>query len=131
MKLSNGRADQNPHPWRTSGLCVGFVSLMFITTVFVGRSRPVNLRRIQPRSTGTLIDINHADVDTLCLLPRIGPRLARRVVHRRQLIGGFRHPDQLTQVPGIGEVVVSGIRPLAFCGQVERADPGVPGAAPQ
>ncbi|MBI4342776.1 MAG: helix-hairpin-helix domain-containing protein [Candidatus Omnitrophica bacterium] len=48
------------------------------------------------------VDLNAADAATLERLPGIGPSLARRIVAHREARGGFRHPDELLDVPGIG-----------------------------
>jgi hypothetical protein len=48
------------------------------------------------------IAINSADRELLCTLPGIGPVLAERILARRNITGGFKDPQDLLQVKGIG-----------------------------
>ncbi len=57
-----------------------------------------------PRLTAPL-DINSCSVDSLTLLPRVGPVLARRIDEQRRLGVVFHSPDDLQVVPGIGPVL--------------------------
>jgi prefoldin subunit 5 len=54
------------------------------------------------------IDLNAADVDTLCLLPGIGYALARRIIVARS----FETIDDLTRVRGVGLAAVRRWRPF-------------------
>ncbi len=56
------------------------------------------------------ISLAAATVDQLDELDGIGPTLAARIVEWRDRNGGFRSVDDLTQVPGIGEVRLEAIR---------------------
>lgn len=56
-------------------------------------------------------NINTASAAELQRLPRIGPALAERIVAYRQTNGLFRHPDQITEVKGIGEKTLEKLRP--------------------
>ncbi len=49
-----------------------------------------------------LVDLNHATAEELVRLPNIGPSLAQRIVAYREQHGGFEHPEQVQDVPGIG-----------------------------
>ncbi|RJX22843.1 MAG: ComEA family DNA-binding protein [Ammonifex sp.] len=60
--------------------------------------------------SGTLININTADVRTLESLPGIGPALAQRIVEYRDANGPFTSPDDLVNVPGIGEKKLAQLR---------------------
>ena len=57
-----------------------------------------------------LVDINRAEWPELAQLPGIGPELARRIVAHRQEHGGFRSPDDLDRVEGIGPRRLEAIR---------------------
>ena len=57
------------------------------------------------------IDPNKADVDTLCLLPQIGPGIAQRIVSDRQANGPFREVPDLARVSMVGEKTVAAIQP--------------------
>ncbi len=49
-----------------------------------------------------VVDLNYATVEELVRLPNIGPALAQRIVAYREQHGGFEHPEQVQDVPGIG-----------------------------
>jgi competence protein ComEA len=60
--------------------------------------------------SGTLININTADARALESLPGIGPALAQRIVEHRAANGPFTSPDDLINVPGIGEKKLDQLR---------------------
>jgi len=49
-----------------------------------------------------VVDLNRATAEELDALPGIGPGLAQRIVAFREERGGFRAPEELATVPGIG-----------------------------
>ncbi|MFK7788483.1 MAG: ComEA family DNA-binding protein [Phycisphaeraceae bacterium] len=57
------------------------------------------------------INVNRADADTLCLLPRVGPGIAQRVITTRQAEGKFNTPSDLTTVPMIGDKTAAALSP--------------------
>lgn len=59
-------------------------------------------------------NINTASAQDLQRLPRIGPALAGRIVEYRRAHGPFRHPDQITEVRGIGEKTLERLRPWIY-----------------
>jgi competence ComEA-like helix-hairpin-helix protein len=64
-----------------------------------------------PAVTGSdKLNINMADVNGFSTLPGIGPKLAERIVARREEIGSFAELDDLTQVQGIGSVLLERLR---------------------
>jgi len=56
------------------------------------------------------IAINLASHDELVAIPQIGSVLARRIINHRSQYGPFTTIDEVTKVPGIGEVRLSSIR---------------------
>lgn len=58
------------------------------------------------------IDLNAAGPDELELLPRIGPRLAARIVEERTTGGPFESVEALGRVRGIGPRTLERLRPL-------------------
>jgi competence protein ComEA len=58
------------------------------------------------------IPINDASPEELDAIPEIGPALARRIIDHRSRYGPFTTVDELTNVPGIGKVRFSRIRPF-------------------
>ncbi|KGM08788.1 ABC transporter substrate-binding protein, partial [Cellulomonas bogoriensis 69B4 = DSM 16987] len=61
--------------------------------------------------SGTLVDVNRADVSVLETLPGIGPVMAARIVEHRTA-RPFTSVDELIEVTGIGPKVLAGIRDL-------------------
>lgn len=59
---------------------------------------------------GMPLNVNRAGAEELGLLPGIGPRLAERIIEARESIGRFSTPEELLQVPGIGEKVLEKMR---------------------
>ncbi len=58
------------------------------------------------------IDLNSATAEELDTLPRIGPALAERIIAWRDENGRFATVEDLLSVSGIGEKMMSAIRPL-------------------
>jgi comEA protein len=49
------------------------------------------------------VNINTASAEQLTALPGVGEKLAARIVEYRQKSGGFKTPQELMNVQGIGE----------------------------
>lgn len=49
------------------------------------------------------VNVNTADLAALMDLPGIGEVLAQRIIDYRKAHGAFQHPEELTNVSGIGE----------------------------
>ena len=58
------------------------------------------------------INLNTASAEELTALPRIGEKLAARIVAYREEYGRFVAIEQLMDVDGIGEGIFSGLREL-------------------
>jgi competence protein ComEA len=67
---------------------------------------------IAPTVAGALVSLNTADATALELLPGVGPVLAQRIVQWRMTNGPFRSVDELGEVSGIGDAIMSQLRPL-------------------
>lgn len=64
-----------------------------------------------PAEPGTgRVAINSASAADLETLPGVGPVLARRIVEHRESHGPFRAPEDLLDVPGIGEAKLAALR---------------------
>ena len=68
------------------------------------------------------IDINDADARTFQALPRIGPKMAERIVQFRTAKGSFSSIEELLDVRGIGEKTLEQLRPLIRLGPDLRQD---------
>ena len=49
------------------------------------------------------VNINTADIETLCTLPGIGEGRAKAIIEYREKQGGFKKKEDIMQVSGIGE----------------------------
>ena len=84
-------------------------------------------------SAHSVIDINQATAEELDRLPRVGPKIAERIIEFRSKYGGFQSVDELTSVRGIGPTTLELIRPHVRVGApsgLNDADP-VGGAEPE
>lgn len=63
------------------------------------------------------VDINSADIEELDRLPGIGPALAQRIIDYREAYGGFRAPEELMEVSGIGDVLYGRMAPYVTVGE--------------
>ncbi len=63
-----------------------------------------------PDTTPTVVDLNTATLADLDTLPRIGPGLAQRILDWRTANGRFGAPEDLLEVPGIGDRTFDGLR---------------------
>jgi len=64
----------------------------------------------RPANKKVRVDINASGVKRLQQVKGIGPVLSKRIVKYRRLVGGFHSVDQLEEVYGIDEEVMSNIR---------------------
>ncbi len=55
------------------------------------------------------VNLNTADIDTLVLLPGIGPNLAECIIKYRKIHGPFGSVEQLQAVHGIGQSKIKGL----------------------
>ena len=62
-----------------------------------------SLQTVEKNSSGSLVNINTADLAALCALPGIGESLAARVIAYREERGPFGRPEDIMKVAGIGQ----------------------------
>lgn len=80
---------------------------------------PVSAAPARAASPGARLDLNTATAADFETLPRIGPALAARIVALRDQLGGFRSPDDLLRVRGIGAKTLDRLRPLVHAASPE------------
>jgi competence protein ComEA len=61
------------------------------------------------------ININKASVDELCVLKRIGPSYAQRIVDYREQNGPFEKPEDIMKVKGIGLKTFEANKDIIVC----------------
>jgi competence protein ComEA len=70
-----------------------------------------------------VVNVNTASAVELTRLPRVGDKLAQRIVVHRQQHGAFRRVEDLMEVKGIGEKMFLGLKPfLAVSGPTTLAE---------
>lgn len=65
----------------------------------------------EPRSGGSVINLNEASTDQLVLLPGVGKSRATAIVNYRKL-HPFKHVEELQRIKGIGKKIFARLRPL-------------------
>lgn len=58
-----------------------------------------------------VVNVNEASAQELARLPRVGAKLADRIVTHRKEHGAFKRPEDLMQVKGIGEKFFTALKP--------------------
>jgi comEA protein len=74
---------------------------------------PVYAQQATPKAK---VNINTAPASELETLPRIGPKVAQRIVDFRTKNGNFKKVEEIMKVQGIGEKVFDGIKDLITVG---------------
>ena len=110
---------------KNTALMLGlFLSLGFILSLAVSSLLMPPGAGVHPSKTyeasDPRIDINTADAEELQHLPGIGPVLGERILAWREEKGPFRSPEDLLQVPGIGESTLNGIRGYILIGGINE-----------
>jgi len=88
-----------------------FAGVMLVAAGVVRIQRPLRHDAVQVQPISYRVPINHADRDTLCLLPGVGPGIAVRIIDHRDAAGPFRDADDLESVRGIGVKTRAAIEP--------------------
>ena len=79
-------------------------------TEYAATGRSAQVESI-PVQTG-LIPVNAADAALLDELPGVGPATAESIIAEREANGPFYYPENLLQVPGIGEKKLNDMRDM-------------------
>ncbi len=73
---------------------------------------PQTIKYLEATRMGSLtLDINTADTSAWIALPGIGSKLASRIIHFREKLGGFYSVDQLSEVYGLADSIILRIKP--------------------
>ncbi len=95
--------------FRTSGrLALALVAILGASGLFADAA---------DMAAGKKVNINQASAKELANLPRIGDKVAERIVEYRQAHGSFARVEDLMEVKGIGEKLFTSLKPyLALSG---------------
>lgn len=66
------------------------------------------------------LDINKATKAELMKLPKIGEKLADRIIEYRETHGGFKSVEELMRIKGIGKKKFAEIKDLVTVGEVKK-----------
>lgn len=101
---------------------------------FTGTGTPETVQEVpEPAAPGMLegevLDLNTATLSDLTRLPNIGESRAQDILDWRAAHGGFTSVEELLDVKGIGEGILSQLRPYVTVGTAEEGgdhgtDPG-------
>jgi competence protein ComEA len=75
---------------------LGLVATLLFSGVALGKDSP-----------SAMININTASVEQLESLDGVGTKKAEAIVAWRKEHGGFKHPDELVEVKGIGAAILA------------------------
>jgi competence protein ComEA len=79
------------------------------------------LARAQAEAGKAKVNINSAGLNELQSLPRVGPKLAQRILDFRKENGPFKRPEDLLKVKGIGEKMFRSFKDLVTVGAEPQA----------
>ena len=106
---------------------VTFAAALVLAALLAATAAPADQGRAQAKSApAALVNINTASAAQLEGLPGIGPKMAARIVEYRQKNGGFKKPEDLMNIQGIGEKNFLKLKPLVTVSQ-PQADKDGPG----
>ena len=82
---------------------LGLVSVLVSGAYAAGTAGTPGTAEEKSPAPGKLININTAGVDDLVKLPRVGEKIAQRIIEYREKNGKFKKIEDLMKVKGIGE----------------------------
>jgi len=89
-----------------------FALLVILTVTLFSTASLYSVEKPAAAGNAKLVNINTADAGQLIELPRIGPKMAQRILEFRKSNGNFKRPQDLMKVKGIGEKVFAMLQPL-------------------
>jgi competence protein ComEA len=94
---------------KSKGLALGLAAALVIVSL-TGAYAQTNAPKAK-------VNINTANQAELESLPRIGPKVAQRIIDYRAQNGNFKKIEDLMKVKGIGEKIFAQIKDLITVGQ--------------
>ncbi len=88
----------------SGAVLVCFLALLTSSVIFADQQPVANAKN--------LINVNSADAQQLDKLPRIGPKMALRIIEYRKTNGNFKRIQDLMKVKGIGPKVFEKLQAL-------------------
>ena len=98
-------------------------ALVITLGVAAQTARAQDAPRTAAAAAGAPLNLNSASVAQLETLPGIGRAVAERIVEYRQKNGGFKKPEDLMNVRGIGEKSFLKLKPLVTVAAARASAP--------
>ena len=116
------RPRQRPPSTPVPGRAPGFLAFAAGLLLLSAASLRADTTAASPAAPGGKVNINAASASQIAMLPRIGEKVAVRVVDYRKAHGPFAKPENLMEVKGIGEKLFLTLKPyLAVSGPTTLA----------
>ena len=96
---------------------VVFCVIVTVISYYIKIDTPLYLAPIEFGEYHFLVDINKVNALELERLPGVGPALAEEIVRYREIAGGFKTPEELKKVKGIGDRKFEGIKRFIIIGE--------------
>lgn len=74
----------------------------------------VNKQKVSAKGIAEKINLNTATAEMLDTLPGIGAKKAKAIIKKREKMGGFRTVEDILNVDGIGETILSEIQHMLY-----------------
>ena len=84
---------------------------IFATLAFLAAVLARGAEATDASASGKKININQASTTQIANLPRIGTKVAERIVEYRKAHGQFGQPEELMEVRGVGEKLFQELKP--------------------
>lgn len=88
-----------------------FVKIVTAVSTDEPVKQTVTFNKYEPKRSFEKIDINLADTSAFIRLPGIGTKLSNRIIHFREMLGGFYSIEQVAETFGLADSVYQKIRP--------------------
>jgi competence protein ComEA len=109
-------------PPSVPGRAPGFLAFAACFLLLSAAALRADTTAASPAAPGGKVNINAASASQIAMLPRIGEKVAVRVVDYRKAHGPFAKPENLMEVKGIGEKLFLTLKPyLAVSGPTTLA----------
>jgi competence protein ComEA len=86
--------------------------VLSVVVVFASGAYAAEKSGAKASNDKNLININTAGVEKLVKLPRVGPKIAQRIIDYREKNGKFKKLEDLMKVSGIGEKTFKGFEDM-------------------